>query len=89
MKLVDIILNEGINDHIEKIELIYTNYAKPYKMKVDGKSISFDEMKELILGLTGHELPNKAYDTNPEVLKIINALNQKGIEAHSFEIDVS
>ncbi len=39
MKLTDIILNEGINDNISKINLTYTNYARPYKMEVDGKRI--------------------------------------------------
>jgi hypothetical protein len=88
MKLFDIILNEGINDNIGKISLTYTNYARPYKMEVDGKRISFDEMKELILGLTGLELPSRAYYSNTEVLKILNALKEKGIEADSWEMDV-
>ena len=81
-------LDEGINDNIGKVKISYTNYAKFYKMHVDGKRLFYDEANEMIKGLTGLELPVRAYYHSDDVLKVLNALKDKGIEADSYEMDV-
>ncbi len=45
-------------------------------------------MKDIIFGLTGLELPERAYYSNTEVFAILDALRDKGIEADSWEMDV-
>ena len=88
MKLSDIIFKEGINDNIGDISLMYTNYARFYKMKMDGKTLFYDEANEVIKGLTGLELPERAYYTSDDVRDILQALREKGIEADVTEMDV-
>ena len=82
-------LDEGINDNIGKVEISYTNYAKFHRMEVDGERLFYDEANKKINGLTGLELPKRAYYHSEDVIKVLNALKDKGIEADSYEMDVS
>ena len=82
------VLDEGINDHIEEIIITYNNYGQFYKMHVDGEKLYYDEASEMIKGLTGIELPRRAYYHSDSVDKIVKALEDKGIKADTYEMDV-
>lgn len=88
MKLTDIILDEGINDNIDKIVLIYTNHGDFSKMKMNGKDYYRKQAPEVIKGLTGLDLPLEGLPTYDEVQEVIKALKAKGIEADAYELDV-
>ena len=82
-------LKEGDSD-IQRIDI---SYAYPgqrfYSINVDGKKISdHKEANQIIKDLTGLDLPEKAYYTDPEVYKIVDALKAKGIQAGSYEPSV-
>ena len=88
MKLTDIILNEGINDNIDKISLIYTNYGDFSKLKIDGKDYYRKQAPEVIKALTGLDLPLEGYPDYPEVQEVVKALKARGIDAEAYELDV-
>lgn len=88
MKLTDIILDEGINDNIDKIVLIYTNHGDFSKMKMNGKDYYRKQAPEVIKGLTGLDLPLEGLPAYDEVQEVIKALKAKGIEADAYELDV-
>ena len=88
MKLTDIILNEGINDNIDKISLIYTNHGDFSKLKIDGKDYYRKQAPEVIKGLTGLDLPLEGFPDYSEVQEVIQALKAKGIDAEAYELDV-
>lgn len=90
MKLTNIIL-EGRNDNM-KVILTYTNGARLYSISINGdkqrgedhqKAISFIEKE------TGVKVPTRAYYHDDEVSKVLKALKEKGIQADSYEQDVS
>ena len=88
MKLTDIIFKEGINDSIDKITLMYTNYGDFNKMYVDNKTYYRKEAPEVIKALTGLDLPLEGLPSYKEVQEVIKALKAKGIEADAYELDV-
>ena len=88
MKLTDIILNEGINDNIDKIVLIYNNYGDFSKLKIDGKDYYRKQAPEVIKALTGLELPLEGLPEDSKVQEVIQALKAKGIDAEAYELDV-
>ena len=57
-------------------------------MHVDGEKLYYDEASEMIKGLTGIELPRRAYYHSDSVGKIVKALEDKGIKADTYEMDV-
>ena len=88
MKLTDIILNEGINDNIDKIVLIYNNYGDFSKLKIDGRDYYRKQAPEVIKALTGLELPLEGLPEDSKVQEVIQALKAKGIDAEAYELDV-
>ena len=90
MKLSKIIL-EGWNDNL-KVSLTYTNGARLYSISINGEKQRGDDHQkaiEFIQKTTGVEVPTRAYYHDDEVSKVIDGLKLKGIEAGSFEMDVS
>jgi hypothetical protein len=90
MKLSKIIL-EGWNDNL-KVSLTYTNGARLYSISFNGEKQRGDDHQkaiEFIQKTTGVEVPTRAYYHDDEVSKVIDGLKLKGIEAGSFEMDVS
>jgi len=77
-------LNEGWNDDIDKVTLIYTNYGDLYKVKIDGKTVDAKDVEDLV----GMEIPTDGYHHSEEVIAVVDALKRKGINADSTEIDV-
>ena len=90
MKLSNIIL-EGWNDNLE-VDLTYTDGARLYSISFNGEKQRGDDHKkaiEFIEKTTGMEVPTRAYYHSDDVIKVLDALKGKGVEADSFEIDVS
>lgn len=77
-------LNEGWNDDIGEVDLIYTNYGDLYKVKVDGKVVDPSIIKDIV----GMKVPTKGYYSSEEVLNVVDALKRKGIKADAYEMDV-
>jgi len=88
MKLTDIILNEGINDNVDRISLIYTNYGDFSKLKIDGKDYYRKQAPEVIKALTGLDLPLEGFPEDSKVQEVLQALKAKGIDAEAYELDV-
>jgi hypothetical protein len=76
-------LNEGWNDNIDKVTLMYTNYGDLYKVKIDGKTVDTKEAEDLV----GMKIPDNGFDTE-SINQFIDALKRKGIDADSYEMDV-
>lgn len=76
-------LNEGWNDDIGEVTLMYTNYGDLYKVKIDGKTVDTKDIEDL----AGMEVPDNGFDTEG-INQFIDALKRKGIQADSTEIDV-
>jgi hypothetical protein len=76
-------LNEGWNDDIDKVTLMYTNYGDLYKVKIDGKTVNTKDVEDLV----GMEIPDNGFDTE-SINQFIDALKRKGITADSYEMDV-
>jgi len=76
-------LDEGWNDDIDKVSLIYTNYGDLYKVKIDGKTVNAKDVE----GLVGMEIPDNGFDTE-SINQFIDELKRKGITADSYEMDV-
>jgi hypothetical protein len=76
-------LNEGWNDNIDKVTLMYTNYGDLYKVKIDGKTVDTKEAEDLV----GMKIPDNGFDTE-NINQFIDALKRKGIDADSYEMDV-
>jgi hypothetical protein len=90
MKLTNIIL-EGWNDNL-KVSLTYTNGARLYSISINGEKQRGDDHQkaiEFIQKTTGVEVPTRAYYHDDEVSKVLKALKEKGIQADSYEQDVS
>jgi len=77
-------LNEGWNDDIDKVTLMYTNYGDLYKVKIDGKTVNTKDVEDLV----GMKVPTDGYYHSEEVIAVVDALKRKGINADSTEIDV-
>jgi hypothetical protein len=77
--------------NIQKIDISYTFPGQRfYSIHVDNKKISnYEEASQIINSLTGLELPERADYTDPEVYKIVDALKAKGIQAGSYEMDIT
>jgi hypothetical protein len=76
-------LNEGWNDNIDKVTLMYTNYGDLYKVKIDGKTVDTKEAEDLV----GMKIPDNGFDTE-SINQFIDALKRKGVDADSYEMDV-
>lgn len=76
---------------IQKLDISYTfPRQRFYAIYVDDKKISnYEEANQIINSLTGLDLPERADYTDPEVYKIVDALKAKGIQAGSYEMDIS
>jgi hypothetical protein len=85
----DTVSEEASN--IQRLDISYTFPNKRfYSINVDNKKISnYEEASQIINSLTGLELPEKADYTDPEVYKIVDALKAKGIQAGSYEMDIT
>jgi hypothetical protein len=88
MKLADIIL-EGYNDNIQEVLFYFTERGRFVKLKIDGKEYYSKEGQQVIQDLVGMSIPDYAFPASPEIIAIEAALNQKGIETNSFEVDNS
>src|SRR6056300_1317035 len=66
-------LDEGWNDDIDKVSLIYTNYGDLYKVKIDGKTVNAKDVE----GLVGMEIPDNGFDTE-SINQFIDELKRKG-----------
>ena len=86
---VETISEEASN--IQKLDISYTfPRQRFYAIYVDDKKISnYEEANQIINSLTGLNLPERADYTDPEVYKIVDALKAKGIQAGSYEMDIS
>lgn len=76
---------------IQRLDISYTfPRQRFYAIYVDNKKISnYEEANQIINNLTGLDLPERADYTDPEVYKIVDALKAKGIQAGSYEMDIS
>jgi len=77
-------LNEGWNDDIGEIDLIYTNHGDLYKVKIDGKRVDPSVIEDIV----GMEVPTEGYYHSSDVIAVVDALKRKGINADSTEMDV-
>jgi len=85
---------ESISEEATNIESINISYAYPgnrlYSITINGKkALDKEEAIQTVQGLTGLEVPSRAYFDDKEVLDIVDALKAKGIQASSSEMDVS
>lgn len=85
---------ETVSEEASNIQRLDISYTFPnqrfYSINVDGKKISnHEEASQIINSLTGLELPQRADYTDPEVYKIVDALKAKGIQAGSYEMDIT
>lgn len=77
-------LNEGWNDDIGEVTLMYTNYGDLYKVKIDGKVVDPSTIEDIV----GIKVPTEGYYHSDDVIAVVDALKRKGIQADSTEIDV-
>lgn len=77
--------------NIERLDISYTfPNQRFYSINVDNKKISnYEEANQIVNSLTGLDLPQRADYTDPEVYKIVDALRAKGIQAGSYEMDIT
>ena len=85
---------ETVSEEASNIQRLDISYTFPnqrfYSINVDNKKISnYEEASQIINNLTGLELPERADYTDPEVYKIVDALKAKGIQAGSYEMDIT
>lgn len=85
---------EAIQEEASNIESINISYAYPgnrlYSITINGKkALDKEEAIQTVQGLTGLEVPSRAWFDDKEVLAIVDALKAKGIQASSSEMDVS
>ena len=85
---------ESVSEEASNIQRLDISYTFPnqrfYSINVDNKKISnYEEASQIINNLTGLELPERADYTDPEVYKIVDALKAKGIQAGSYEMDIT
>ena len=85
---------ESVSEEASNIQRLDISYTFPnqrfYSINVDNKKISnYEEASQFINNLTGLELPERADYTDPEVYKIVDALKAKGIQAGSYEMDIT
>jgi hypothetical protein len=85
---------ETVSEEASNIQRLDISYTFPnqrfYSINVDNKKISnYEEASQIINSLTGLELPERADYTDPEVYKIVDALKAKGIQAGSYEMDIT
>ena len=85
---------ESISEEATNIESINISYAYPgnrlYSITINGKkALDKEEAIQTVQGLTGLEVPSRAWFDDKEVLAIVDALKAKGIQASSSEMDVS
>lgn len=85
----DPIYEEASN--IQRLDISYTfPNQRFYSINVDNKKISnYEEANQIVNSLTGLDLPQRADYTDPEVYKIVDALKAKGIQAGSYEMDIT
>lgn len=85
---------EAIQEEASNIQRLDISYTFPnqrfYSINVDNKKISnYEEANQIVNSLTGLDLPQRADYTDPEVYKIVDALKAKGIQAGSYEMDIT
>ena len=85
---------ESVSEEASNIQRLDISYTFPnqrfYSIHVDNKKISnYEEANQIINSLTGLDLPERADYTDPEVSKIVDALKAKGIQAGSYEMDIT
>ena len=85
---------EPVSEEASNIQRLDISYTFPgqkfYSINVDGKKISnYEEANQIVNSLTGLDLPQRADYTDPEVYKIVDALKAKGIQAGSYEMDIT
>lgn len=85
---------ESVSEEASNIQRLDISYTFPnqrfYSINVDGKKISnYEEANQIVNSLTGLNLPERADYTDPEVYKIVDALKAKGIQAGSYEMDIT
>ena len=81
--------NEGWNDNLT-VSITYTNYGDLYSISLNGEKQRGEkekEAKEFLEKTTGMKIPDNGYDSEA-LNKFTNALEKKGIEASTSEIDV-
>lgn len=80
-------INEGWNDKVEEIEMLYTTNGDLYSIKVNGekqRGSDLDSVKQLIIDATGFDI-----DTDQHVDKVVKYMKGLGIDVNVGEIDVS
>ena len=85
---------DTVSEEVSNIQKLDISYTFPrqrfYAIYVDNKKISnYEEANQIINSITGLDLPERADYTDPEVYKIVDALKAKGIQAGSYEMDIS
>ena len=80
-------INEGWNDKVEEIEMLYTTNGDLYSIKVNGekqRGADLDSVKQLIIDATGFDI-----DTDQHADKVVKYMKGLGIDVNVGEIDVS
>ena len=80
-------INEGWNDKVEEIEMLYTTNGDLYSIKVNGekqRGADLDSVNQLIIDTTGFDI-----DTDQHADKVVKFMKGLGIDVNVGEIDVS
>ena len=80
-------INEGWNDKVEEIEMLYTTNGDLYSIKVNGekqRGSDLDSVKQLIIDATGFDI-----NTDQHTDKVVKYMKGLGIDVNVGEIDVS
>jgi len=94
-KIVDRDSEKGtVSEEVSDVESVTITYAYPgnrlYSIHINGNKIfDKDEAIQIIKDLTGLEVPSRGWFDDKEVLAIVDALKAKGIQAGSYEMDIT
>jgi hypothetical protein len=80
-------INEGWNDKVEEIEMLYTTNGDLYSIKVNGekqRGSDLNNIKQLIIDATGFDI-----NTDQHAGKVAKFMKGLGIDVSVGEIDVS
>jgi hypothetical protein len=80
-------INEGWNDKVEEIEMLYTTNGDLYSIKVNGekqRGADLDSVKQLIIDATGFDI-----DTDQHIDKVVKFMKGLGIDIKVGEMDIS
>jgi|SaaInlStandDraft_1057018.scaffolds.fasta_scaffold501105_1 aspartate/glutamate racemase len=92
MKLTDIILENNFDD-IQSVQLTYVEQGgRLYSIHINGNKLRTvadeAEGKAAIENITGLEVPSVGSHYDDKVLKVIEKLKDKGIDAAAYPMDV-